>query len=315
MEVDRLRWIVDEIKEHGAAMSKMLIYCPTVGACSEVFKYLSLQCGDALYHQKIRNVHNRIVGVYTGPMDAETKEIVLGTFSQQIGIIRVVIATIAFGMGIDIQDIRTVVMWGIPKNALAYWQQVGRAGRDLQPAKAILYAVKSKMAVKTDTAFKDDVMALVGAPLTVAKNSGRSKCTQTESPESVREPQPRPQPRQRPEVPKTSHIEYRGPIRTRRSRSRSKKRVRPGMMRSSSPAVPSSSRATSASSSSTTEQSASSTLSSIANPVCFRSTVLRALLLENMDSEWVGGAPRSCSGRMINCMLYHCCSVCRQVLL
>lgn len=57
-----------------------------------------------------------------------------------IGKVTVVVATVAFGMGIDKPDIRRVVHWGAPKTVEEYYQQMGRAGRDGLPAECIMYA-------------------------------------------------------------------------------------------------------------------------------------------------------------------------------
>ena len=71
---------------------------------------------------------------YHGGMDAEDRRIAERRFQQEDGLI--VVATVAFGMGVDKPDIRWVAHADLPKSIEAYYQEIGRAGRDGAPAEA-----------------------------------------------------------------------------------------------------------------------------------------------------------------------------------
>jgi ATP-dependent DNA helicase RecQ len=68
---------------------------------------------------------------YHAGLDGSLRENVQQAFSS--GLLEVVVATNAFGMGIDRSDVRAVIHWAPPGSIEAYYQEVGRAGRDGQP--------------------------------------------------------------------------------------------------------------------------------------------------------------------------------------
>ncbi|MDZ7906251.1 MAG: DNA helicase RecQ [Cypionkella sp.] len=72
---------------------------------------------------------------YHGGMEAEARRVVEMRFQQEDGLI--VVATIAFGMGIDKPDIRWVAHADLPKSIEGYYQEIGRAGRDGAPAETL----------------------------------------------------------------------------------------------------------------------------------------------------------------------------------
>lgn len=73
---------------------------------------------------------------YHAGLDSDTRERIQRRFLS--GDLEVVVATIAFGMGIDKADVRTVIHIGMPASLEAFYQEIGRAGRDGRLSRTVL---------------------------------------------------------------------------------------------------------------------------------------------------------------------------------
>lgn len=98
-----------------------VVYCGSRDGCERVA-------------QALRDAGTNAIAYHAG-MDGRQRDRLLERFLAEDG--AVMVATIAFGMGVDKADVRFVIHADPPGSLEAYWQEIGRAGRDGEPAEGI----------------------------------------------------------------------------------------------------------------------------------------------------------------------------------
>jgi len=138
MELDMLvDTLCNGLKEERINFPKTLVFCRSCTECTDLYEAILDKLGTAVTEPpRYPNfLEFRLVSMYTRPSKSSYKELVLSLFRNTQSKLRVLIATTAFSMGIDIPDIRQVYHWGVPSE---YLQEIGRAGRDRKVSQAVL---------------------------------------------------------------------------------------------------------------------------------------------------------------------------------
>ena len=124
---DTFGWLISDIINNAHA-EKTIIFCQSLKACGDIYDtflhFVTCKSKVAMYHSKT-------------PQDI--KDNVLSDLMSPNGNIYLVIATSALGMGVNIPNIRRVVIFGVPESMESYLQAFGRGGRDGSDVLSVMF--------------------------------------------------------------------------------------------------------------------------------------------------------------------------------
>jgi superfamily II DNA helicase RecQ len=109
--------------------------------CGSAYKLFASILGKAQYYPVSSDPipERRLYAEYHAPQTLAMKEMILAQLTSKFSTIRVVFATVAIGMGVDIPGIRKIIHVGSLGSVQQYCQETGRARRDGLPSKVVLY--------------------------------------------------------------------------------------------------------------------------------------------------------------------------------
>ena len=133
--------LVNTLREEAVLAPRVLVYCQSLDTCSELYAHFHFELQDASYYPQ-GSAHisdHRLFGMFHANTCQHNKDVILKSLLKPDGVVRVVFATVALGMGVNFQGINHVIHYGAPQSLEDYFQESGRAGRNGEDAVSTVY--------------------------------------------------------------------------------------------------------------------------------------------------------------------------------
>ena len=135
------QWLVGKLKVKRTNLPKTIVFCRSINTCASLYKMFITDLQEESYEPcgSHPSIGNRWFAMYHARIADNEKKQILKSMRKPNGNCRVLFCTTAFGMGVDISNVHTVIHFGPTADVDDYFQESGRAGRDVIEGNAVLY--------------------------------------------------------------------------------------------------------------------------------------------------------------------------------
>lgn len=152
---EKLHWLLGVVQSHQEQSPKTVVYCRNLRVCETLYMWIMEELGERAYVRGEETTSARMVEMYHSRTDSESMDRILTNFKKPDSNVRIICATVAFGLGVDIPDIEVVVNWGVPQSTMTFWQEIGRCGRDGRQCTSITYPYPRSLSLCPEKEFKN----------------------------------------------------------------------------------------------------------------------------------------------------------------
>ena len=104
------------LKEKQTDTLRIIVYCRTLMICADLFSRFSYELGKSQYYTPSapKLSENRLFGMFHASTPQHSKDVIMGSLQDCHGTVRVVVASVAMGMVIDLDGVDTIIHYGAP---------------------------------------------------------------------------------------------------------------------------------------------------------------------------------------------------------
>ena len=133
--------LADELKEKCSSTPKTIVFSRSLKHYADMCVLMRRHLGPHITDPPglPSDLQHRLIDVFTAASDSDVREEVLKEFCKVASTLKLLIATTAFGLGVDCKYIKRVINYGTPGTLEELVQELGRVGKDGSEAEAVLY--------------------------------------------------------------------------------------------------------------------------------------------------------------------------------